>query len=186
MTESTRQSQTRGVKALQNALETDLAAPGNAARLNRAMLHWLNEHGAQGIITTDVALRICGWSRWLEVHTGQTAEALAGRNLFEAFPELVERKLDYYYRRALEGQSLVLSQKLHEFLLQLPSSRPDDAPPMSQSVRISPLVEQGTIIGTLTVIEDVTERVNRERELQRQLGERVALLNSSMAARGAA
>src|SRR5215472_14765999 len=136
MTESMRESQARGAKALQNALDTDLAGSANAARLNRAMLHWLNEHGAQGIITTDAELRICGWSRWLEARTGQTGEALAGRNLFAAFPELVERKLDYYYQRALEGQSLVLSQKLHDFLLQLRSSHLDDAPPMSQSVRI--------------------------------------------------
>ena len=40
---------------------------------------------------------------------------------------------------------------------------------MQQSVRISPLLHDGEVIGTLTVIDDVTERVIREIQLQAQL-----------------
>ena len=37
---------------------------------------------------------------------------------------------------------------------------------MAQSARIAPLVEEGRVIGTITVIEDVTERVGRENALR--------------------
>lgn len=150
------------------------------------MLRWINEHGAQGIITTDEHLRLTSWNRWLEVHTNRKAETVVGRNLLDLFPELTERKLDTYYRRALEGQSGVLSQKFHRFLLEMSSSLDEDNEPMYQSVRISPLLEKGLVVGTVTVIEDVTERVKREAELQRQLEERAHLLAAESIARNAA
>jgi PAS domain S-box-containing protein len=150
------------------------------------MLRWLNEHGAQGIITTDDQLSITSWNHWLEVHTARKTETMLGQNLLDVFPELSERKLDTYYRRALEGQSGVLSQKLHRFLLELQSATDDDPEPMYQSVRISPLLEKGLVVGTVTVIEDVTERVKREAELQRQLEERAHLLAAESIARNAA
>src|SRR6185503_17789279 len=57
---------------------------------------------------------------------------------------------------------------------------------MYQSVRISPLLEKGLVVGTVTVIDDVTERVKREAELQRQLEERAHLLAAESIARNAA
>jgi PAS domain S-box-containing protein len=153
-------------------------------QINEAMLRWLNDHGGQGIITTDAELRISGWNRWLEVRTGKKAETMLGHGLLEAFPQLAERKLDTYYIRALEGQSGVLSQKLHRFLLEIPATGADNEP-MYQSVRISPLVERGVVIGTVTVIDDVTERVKREAELQLQLEQRAQLLAGESAARSA-
>jgi len=146
----------------------------------------MNDHGGQGIITTDDQLQIRSWNRWLEVHTNRKAETMIGLNLLAAFPELNERKLGVYYQRALEGQSGVLSQKFHRFLLEMQSSETDDKEPMYQSVRISPLLEQGVVIGTVTAIDDVTERVRREAELQRQLEERAHLLAAESAARNAA
>ena len=40
---------------------------------------------------------------------------------------------------------------------------------MAQSARIAPLEVDGAIVGTITVIEDVTERVSSERELRNQI-----------------
>ena len=155
-------------------------------QIHEALLRWINDHGAQGIITTDTSLRILGWNHWLEVRTGMKREAMLGRNLVEVFPELTERKLDTYYERALEGQSGVLSQKLHRFLLEMPATGAEDEL-MLQSVRISPLMEKGVVIGTVTVIDDVTERVTtREAELQRQLAQRAQLLAVESVARNAA
>jgi len=54
---------------------------------------------------------------------------------------------------------------------------------MQQAVRISPLSHEGRVIGTLTIIEDVTERVAREAALQTQLEERSRLLSSENMAR---
>lgn len=150
------------------------------------MLRWMNSHGTQGLIATDETLRICWWNHWLELRTGRKAETVIGRDLLETFPELVIRKLDLYYKRALEGQSGVLSQRLHRFLLEMPAAELDPDTPMHQSVRISPLLENAEVIGTVTIIEDVSERVRRESELQQQLEQRANLLANESAARNAA
>ena len=155
-------------------------------RISAAMLRWINDHGAQGIITTDDQLNITSWNHWLESHSGKKTETMLGQNLLTVFPELTNRKLDNYYRRALEGQSGVLSQKLHRYLLEMISPTEDEDEPMYQSVRISPLLEKGLVVGTVTVIDDVTERVKREAELQRQLEERAHLLSAESIARNAA
>ena len=155
------------------------------SRTNGAVFRWINDHGNQGLIVTDEHLHIRIWNHWLETKTHKQAENIIGMSLLEVFPELVTRQLDRYFRQALEGRSNVLSQKLHKFLIEVPASELD-VEPMRQSVRISPLEEAGRVIGTVTVIDDVTERVNREAILQRQLAQRAKLLESESAARNAA
>ncbi|MBC7248740.1 MAG: PAS domain S-box protein [Anaerolineae bacterium] len=127
-----------------------------------ATLRWLNDFADQGLLITDAELNIRGWNRWLEVHTGYRASEVVGRNLLEVYPELVSRGLDRYYRDALKGQVRVLSQLFHRYLLPMSSDFSADRKLMAQSARIAPLVEDGRIIGTITVIEDVTERVDRD------------------------
>ncbi len=57
---------------------------------------------------------------------------------------------------------------------------------MQQAVRISPLSHEGRVIGTLTIVEDVTERVAREAELQAQIEDRSRLLSNEKLARNEA
>jgi signal transduction histidine kinase/CheY-like chemotaxis protein len=103
------------------------------------------------------------------------------------FPELTERRLDRHYKWALEGQVSVLSQALHGYLIVMsPMSGEHGYKQMQQAVRISPLSHEGKVIGTLTVIEDVTERVAREAELQAQLEDRSRLLSNEKLARNEA
>jgi signal transduction histidine kinase/ActR/RegA family two-component response regulator len=105
---------------------------------------------------------------------------MIGRNLFVAYPDLAGRRLDEYYRDALAGQVRILSQRLHGYLLPLPPEAPDvPFKQMQQSARIAPLIEGDTIIGTITIINDVTERVAREDAL-------VQLLESERNARAEA
>jgi signal transduction histidine kinase/CheY-like chemotaxis protein len=81
----------------------------------------------------------------------------------------------------------VLSQALHGYLLSIPAvSAEHGHPQMQQAVRISPLSHEGRVIGTLTIIEDVTERVGREAELQSQIEARTRLLASEKLARSEA
>jgi PAS domain S-box-containing protein len=135
-----------------------------------AMQHWLTELAPQGILATDAELRIRSWNRWLESHSGLPAAKLLGRPLFEAFPEMAARGLERYYRQALAGQVVVLAQSLHGFLIELAAPTGQLAfGRMQQSARIAPLMNAGEIVGTVTVIEDVTERVARDAELARQL-----------------
>ena len=152
--------------------------------LNAAVLRWMHDLTAQGILMTDDELNILGWNQWLEEHTEHRAADVMGRNLLELYPELIERRLDRHYKWALEGQVRVLSQRLHGHLIAMPTSLGENAyTQMQQSVRISPLTHEGRVIGTLTIIDDVTERVAREAELQAQLEARSRLLASEQAAR---
>ena len=88
--------------------------------LNAAILHWLTEQAPQGLLVCDSELRIRGWNRWLELASGRAADTVVGRPLFEVYPELVARRLDRFFAQALAGESLVLSQRLHKYLLPLP------------------------------------------------------------------
>jgi signal transduction histidine kinase/CheY-like chemotaxis protein len=155
--------------------------------LNAAVLHWMHELAAQGIVLTDGELNIVEWNNWMEEHTGKRAQEVIGKNLLELFPELTERRLDRHYKWALEGQVRVLSQALHGYLISMPVvSGEHGYPQMQQAVRISPLSREGRVIGTLTIIEDVTERVAREAELQAQIEARTRLLASEKLARSEA
>ena len=155
--------------------------------LNVAVLHWMHGLAAQGIVTTDGELNVVEWNHWMEEHTGKRAHEVIGNNLLELFPELTERRLDRHYKWALEGQVRVLSQGLHGSLISMPVvSAEHGYAQMQQAVRISPLSHEDRVIGTLTIIEDVTERVMREAELQAQIEARSRLLSSEKLARSEA
>jgi len=155
--------------------------------LNAAVLHWMHDLAAQGIVTTDSELNVVEWNHWMEEHTGKRAHDVIGNNLLVLFPELIERRLDRHYKWALEGQVRVLSQALHGHLISMPAVSDEHCyAQMQQAVRISPLSHEDRVIGTLTIIEDVTERVAREAELQAQIEARSQLLSSEKLARSEA
>ena len=155
--------------------------------LNAAVLRWMHDLAAQGIITTDSELNVVEWNHWMEEHTGKRASEVIGVKLLDLFPELTDRRLDRNYKWALEGQVRVLSQALHGYLIAMPVVATEHGyEQMQQVVRISPLNHDGKVIGTLTIIEDVTERVAREAELQAQIEARSRLLSSEKLARNVA
>ncbi|MGC9524591.1 MAG: PAS domain-containing hybrid sensor histidine kinase/response regulator [Limnospira sp.] len=136
----------------------------------RALLKWLNDFAEQGIFTTDIDLNLLSWNHWLELQSGHRAKDLVGHQLFAVYPDLKRRGLDRIYQQALQGQVVFLSQRLHSHLIELPPSISSPSlSQMQQSVRVAPLIEKGEIFGTITVIEDVTERVLREMELQQKI-----------------
>ena len=148
-----------------------MTAPATPPLLNAAMLRWLDELSNQGIILTDADLVIRSWNHWLQRSTGRAAEDVIGTPLFEVYPVLVERGLDRYYTAALAGEASVLAHSLHRQLLPIPG-RPDATSVpggMPQSARIAPLIHEGRVVGTITAIEDVSERVAREAEMRRQI-----------------
>ena len=130
-----------------------------------AMLRWFEEHATQGLFTTDRDLIIRTWNGWLAAATGATREAAIGRPLFEVVPSLVERGLDSHYRDALFGQAKVLSHTLHRYLV--PCER--DGELMPQSCTIAPLMDGDSLIGTITMVEDVSDRVASEKQLRAQI-----------------
>jgi PAS domain S-box-containing protein len=129
-------------------------------------LRWFQDHIGQGLFTTDRALLIRSWNRWMESATGIEATAAIGLPLFDVIPSLAERGLDSHFRDALDGQAKVLSHTLHRHLV--PCAR-EDGTQMPQSARIAPLMQGSNVVGTITLIEDVSERVTAEKRLRAQI-----------------
>jgi signal transduction histidine kinase/ActR/RegA family two-component response regulator len=135
-------------------------------QLNDEALRWLNDLLSQGVMLTDADLTIRGWNLWLESHSGYKAAEMIGRNLFDVYPDLVTRRLDEYYKDALARQVRVVAQRLHGYLLSMPP--PPEASSfaqMQQSAKIAPVIVDDAVIGTVSMIDDVTERVERENRL---------------------
>ena len=64
----------------------------------------------------------------------------------------------------------MLSERFHKYLIPIPRNfQSIGLCDMAQSTRIAPLTAGGKIVGTISVIEDVTERVVSERELRNQI-----------------
>ena len=142
--------------------EHDVEAPD---MLSIATLRSFNELARPGILTTDTELVVRGWNRFMEELTGQPATDVIGRPLFDVVPDLTRRRMDAHYRAALAGEGRILSHTFHHYLI---PARPG-APEPVQSVRIRPLDAGGAIVGTLTIIDDVSERVASERELRSRM-----------------
>ena len=152
-----------------------------SGRIGDATLRWLHESATGGIVTTDTSLRIVAWNKWLAAATGIPDESAVGRPLLEVLPSFVERGFDQYYADALNGAVTVLSYALHRFIL--PARAGDShGQPVPQRGRIAPLVDGTEIIGTITIIEDVSERVATERELRAQIASSEAARRTAEAA----
>ncbi len=138
--------------------------------LATGLLRWFEELSDRGIFTTDTSLVVRTWNPWLEAQTGTSAADAVGAPLLELYPSVAERGLETYYRNALGGEVHVLSERLHKFLLPIGRNlQTIGISEMAQSARIAPLWVDSAVVGTITVIEDVTERVVSERELRSQI-----------------
>ncbi|HID88640.1 MAG TPA: GAF domain-containing protein, partial [Anaerolineae bacterium] len=156
-------------------------------RSGASMDEWIREqitfHIPCGIVITDADLAVQFWNPWMEEHSGRTAEEVIGRPLPELYPELAARGLDRVYRDVLQGQTRILSSRLHHHLLPLTTRSPQGTERMVQSVQILPLERSGQVVGTITFIEDVTERVRYEERLINEMrraryhAERLAIVN---------
>jgi len=139
---------------------------------DNALLAWIKDLAPHGIFTTDEQLRVQWWNQWMEVHSGLPSAAVVGRSLLEVFPELAARRLDAQFGRALNGEVSVLATALHDYLLPFaPTVREAGMPHMLQTARIGPLLTGERILGTITVIEDVTQREFHAATLRRQHSE---------------
>jgi len=135
--------------------------------LNESVIEWLNCCAPHGVLVTNREFVIRGWNRWLEQHSERSTESVVGRVLFEVFPEIRERHMDSFYHEAINGHTHLLAHRFHEFLIALPATCEKHFSRMQQTARIAPLIEGESIVGTITTIEDVTERTLREQEMAR-------------------
>jgi PAS domain S-box-containing protein len=142
----------------------------NLDALGAAASRWFEQLDDRGVFITDDRLIVRRWNPWLAAQTGMRPSEMVGRPLFELFPELVERGLAASYHDALAGEVRILSQRFHKYLLPITRSfHGAGLTEMAQSARIEPLTDRQRVVGTITLIEDVTERVISERELRTQI-----------------
>jgi PAS domain S-box-containing protein len=151
------------------ALTVGKSTDNSGSQREAALLSWIEQHAPYGVATLDESFQVQSWNHWMELHSGKRYQDVAGKNLFDLFPDIRERRLVGHFERALQGESSVLSTSLHRYLLPLPSSfRETRAPMMLQTARISPLFFGGKVCGIVLVIEDVTQRESQAEMLSRQ------------------
>ena len=113
------------------------------------------------------------WNRWLERSTGRSAANVIGTPLAAA----VSRSGDARSRCALSRRSQRRGQRARRTgctdTCCACRSRATTAAASScrRARRIAPLIDGGAVVGTITVIDDVTERVTSEPELRRQIAD---------------
>src|ERR1041385_8371124 len=136
-----------------------------------------------GVFTTDSRLVIQVWDAALAQLTGISEETASGRELTALVPELEQRGLLKRFQRSLNnGVVELLAPAFHHYLIPCAPVNPSKHfEKMQQRVTIAPLRDGDTIAGLIITIEDVTERLERERELAARLaeGDEAARLNAA-------
>ncbi len=133
--------------------------------LYREIGKWVEDRSPFGLLTTDLRFVVTEWNGWLESRSGWGREDVVGKRLLGLYPDLITRNKDRYFEEALRGRTSMLSQSLHGYLLPMKGAggKPDTV--MPQSAFIFPLVLDHGVAGTIVYIQDVSERVQREKEL---------------------
>jgi HEAT repeat protein len=126
-----------------------------------------------GVFTTDSHLAIQVWDAALAQLTGISEESASGKSLTVVLPELEQRGLLKRFQRSLaEGVVEVLAPAFHHYLIPCaPLTPAKHFDKMQQRVTIAPLRDDDSIAGLIVTVEDVTERLERERELSTSMVE---------------
>lgn len=136
-----------------------------------------------GVFTTDTQLVIRVWDATLARLTGISEESATGRDVAALLPDLETRGLLKRFQRSLqEGVVEVLAPAFHHYLIPCAPVNPSKHfEKMQQRVTIAPLRDGDEIAGLIVTVEDVTERLERERELAARLakGDETARLNAA-------
>jgi HEAT repeat protein len=119
-----------------------------------------------GVFTTDNHLVIQVWDAALAQLTGITEETASGQVVTALLPDLEQRGLLRRFQRSLnEGVVEVLAPAFHHYLIPCaPVTPAKHFDKMQQRVTIAPLRDDDSIAGLIVTVEDVTERLERERE----------------------
>ncbi|HVG72002.1 MAG TPA: PAS domain-containing protein, partial [Vicinamibacterales bacterium] len=59
--------------------------------IGEATLRWFRDSASFGMLTTDAALQITSWNRWMVSATGISEDAAIGRHLLDVLPSFIER-----------------------------------------------------------------------------------------------
>ncbi|HSD46216.1 MAG TPA: HEAT repeat domain-containing protein [Pyrinomonadaceae bacterium] len=124
-----------------------------------------------GVFTTDADLVIKVWDATLARLTGISEETASGKSLTTLLPDLETRGLLKRFQRSLnDGVVEVLAPAFHHYLVPCAPVNPaKHFEQMQQRVTIAPLRNDDAIAGLIVTVEDVTDRLESERELAARL-----------------
>ena len=123
------------------------------------------------IFTTDTNLIVRTWDPRLAQMTGLSGETAVGLHLTTLAPDFLSRGFASRFERVLsEGVVETLAPALHHYLIPCPPVVPSQYfEYMQQRVTIGPLRDKDRVVGTIVTIEDVTPRLEQEREQEKLL-----------------
>ena len=136
----------------------------------------MNDAAGIGVLTTDRELRIRSWNPWLAAASGRTEGEVIGHPL----QELTGGPTSVWYHDIFEevlgtGTPRVLAPSFHRYLIPCaPREASTHFDRMQQRVTVAPLHHDEVIAGLIVTIEDVTWRLDAERELAVELQGRPA------------
>jgi HEAT repeat protein len=140
-------------------------------------------HALVGTFTADASLTVRTWDDSLAQASGIASAQAVGRPLIEVIPSIATRGLLTRFEEVVaSGAVHVFSPGLHRYLLPCPPAAPSRRfEHMQQRVTLGPLRDGDRITGVMVAIEDVTTRLEAERDL----AEALAAGNDSWKARRA-
>ncbi|MEM5317361.1 diguanylate cyclase [Paraburkholderia sp. JHI869] len=122
-----------------------------------------------GIFVVDREMNVLSWNRFMQDHSGVTAEDVIGRSIFERFPDLprawLTRKVESVFQL---GSFAFSSWEQRPYLFQFDHDRPitGGVDYMQQDCTFMPLMRGRDVIAVCVTISDVTHVsvMQRERE----------------------
>jgi HEAT repeat protein len=124
-----------------------------------------------GVLTTDRDLRVRSWNPWLAQATGRDEAQVLGRALEELTGGPTSTWYHDLFMEVVEsGSSRVLAPAFHRYLIPCPPQEPSaHFTRMQQRVTVAPLRHDSAVVGLIVTVEDVTWRLDAERELAAEL-----------------
>lgn len=136
-----------------------------------------------GAVVLDRQFTIVMWNRFMELNSGVRTEAVLGKNLFGAFPELNRNWLEKKIRSCLVLKATSFSswqQRPYLFRFNAPSTVTEDADFMHQDASIFPVHDHsGTVCGACIVIYDASALVEAKSMLDQTMDKALDLEESS-------
>lgn len=131
----------------------------------------MNDAAGVGVLTTDRQLHVRSWNPWLAAATGRDEAQVRGLALEELTGGPTSAWYHDLFVEVIEsGTPRVLAPAFHRFLIPCPPQEPSaHFDRMQQRVTVAPLRHDATIVGLIITVEDVTWRLDAERELAAEL-----------------
>lgn len=137
--------------------------------MNPSLYQQIVEAIDTGIFVVDTEFIIRHWNRWMELHSGISAEVIVGKPAFDFYPALNNPKFIRNCKTIFAfGNHSFMSQKLHRYLVPLnaPSFMSEKFEHMQQSCSLFPLRDSDNSINKICVcITDMTDIVAYEMKL---------------------